>query len=171
MDAMKAILTRRSVRQYADGKIPEATVKSLLEAAMSAPSAGNQQPWQFIVIDDRDILNGIMRVHPYSSMLKSAPLAVVVCGDLGREKHKGYWVQDCSAATQNLLVAARGLELGAVWLGVYPLEDRVTGLRALLDLPESIVPLAVISIGLPAVEQGPVDRYDEQRIHRNKWQL
>ena len=169
MDAMEAILTRRSVRQYADGTIPEHTIKSMLEAAMSAPSAGNQQPWQFVVIDDPEMLSAITNVHPYSSMLKQAPLAVVVCGDLAREKFKGYWVQDCSAATQNLLIAARALGLGAVWLGVYPLEDRMKGLGNLLNLPDSIIPLAVISIGYPAIEQGSVDRFDAHRIHRNRW--
>jgi nitroreductase len=169
MDAMEAILTRRSVRQYTDGKIPEDSIKSMLEAAMSAPSAGNQQPWQFVVIDDRDVLNSITNVHPYASMLREAPLAVVVCGDLARERFKGYWVQDCSAATQNLLIAARALGLGAVWLGVYPLEDRVKGLGNLLSLPDTVTPLAVVSIGCPAIEQGAVDRFDANRIHRNRW--
>ena len=170
MDAMEAILTRRSVRQYSEGSISEGTVQNLLQAAMSAPSAGNQQPWQYVVIDDRSILNDIPKVHPYSGMLKQAPLAIVVCGDMDREKHKGYWVQDCSAATQNLLVAARALGLGAVWLGVYPLEDRIKGISKLLNLPESIIPLAVISIGQPAADQGEAERYDAKRIHRNKWQ-
>jgi nitroreductase len=171
MDAMEAILTRRSVRQYTEGSIPADTVQSLLEAAMSAPSAGNQQPWQYVVIDDRNILDSIPKVHPYSGMLKQAPLAIVVCGDMEREKYKGdYWVQDCSAATQNLLIAARALGLGAVWLGVYPLEDRIRGLTKLLNLPEHIIPLAVISIGHPASEQGRVNRYDMKRIHKNKWE-
>ena len=140
MDAMEAILTRRSVRQYTDGSIPEDTINKLLEAAMSAPSAGNQQPWQYIVIDDRSVLDDIPKVHPYSGMLKQAPLAIVVCGDMDRERHKGYWVQDCSAATQNLLIAARALGLGAVWLGVYPLEDRIKGISQLLNLPQSVIP-------------------------------
>ena len=170
MDAMEAVLTRRSVRTYTDAPVPEDITKSLLEAAMSAPSAGNQQPWQFVVIDDREMLHAITGVHPYANMLKLAPLAIVVCGDLAREKHKGFWVQDCSAATQNLLVAARARGLGAVWLGVYPLEDRVTGIRDLIGLPESIIPLAVVSIGYPAMAQGPVDRYEEERIHRNRWE-
>ena len=169
MDAMEAILTRRSVRQYTDGTIPEDTIKSMLEAAMSAPSAGNQQPWQFVVIDDREVLNAITNVHPHASMLKQAPLAVVVCGDLTREKFKGYWVQDCSAATQNLLIAARALGLGAVWPGVYPLEDRIKGIANLLNLPDTTIPLAVVSIGYPAMEQAPVDRFDAHRIHRNRW--
>ena len=169
MDAMEAILTRRSVRSYKADQIPEALIKSLLDAAMSAPSAGNQQPWQFVLIDDRKMLLEITKVHPYASMLSHAPLAIVVCGDLSRERFKGYWVQDCSAATQNLLIAARAQGLGAVWLGVYPLSDRVGGIRRILGLPEDIVPLAVVSMGYPVVAQSPADRYEESRIHRNGW--
>ncbi len=169
MDTMEAILTRRSVRSYTDKPVSDTVVKALLEAAMSAPSAGNQQSWQFICVTDRDILNSITRIHPYSGMLKQAPLAIVVCGDLDRERYPGYWVQDCSAATQNLLIAARAQGLGAVWLGVYPLEDRVEGLRKLFAMPGSIIPLAVVSIGYPTIAQGPADRYDGRRIHYNKW--
>jgi len=169
MDALEAILTRRSVRNYTDQPIPEETIQLLLEAAVSAPSAGNQQPWQFIIIEEREILQRIPSVHPYSNMLNHAPLAILVCGDLSRERFKGYWVQDCSAATQNILLAARALGLGAVWLGVYPLEDRVIGLQKLLSIPESVIPLSLISIGYPAAEQNRVDRYDAGRIHRNQW--
>ncbi len=169
MDTMKAILTRRSVRKYAEQPVSEKTIKTLLEAAMSAPSAGNQQPWCFVVIDDRQVLDSVPEVHPYSKMILQAPLAILVCGDLEREKNEGYWIQDCSAATQNLLLAVRAQGLGAVWLGVYPRPNRVDGLRQLLGLPKHIIPLALISIGYPATEQGPVERYDEGRIHRNHW--
>jgi len=169
MDAMDAILTRRSVRSYTDQPVPEHVLTGLLEAAMSAPSAGNQQPWQFVIIDDRDKLRAIQQVHPYSGMLGHAPVAILICGDLSRERFKGFWVQDCSAAVQNLLIAARAQGVGAVWLGVYPLEDRVNGLRDIFGLPETIVPLAVVSVGYPAVEQYPEDRYDQRRIHRNRW--
>ena len=169
MDAIEAILTRRSVRRYTDQPVSKETVKSLLEAAMNAPSAGNQQPWQYIVVEDRGVLDGIQQVHPYSSMLQQAPMAIVVCGDIDREIYKGYWVQDCSAATQNLLIAARALGLGAVWLGVYPLEDRIDGISRLLSLPRNIIPLAIISIGHSTIEQGRADRYDDSRVHRNRW--
>ena len=170
MDAMKAILTRRSVRKYTGEPVSEDSVKKLLEAAMSAPSASNQQPWRFVVIDERQVLDAVPSVHPYARMLLQAPLAILVCGDLKIARRGGYWVQDCSAATQNLLLAARALGLGAVWLGVHPREERVEGLRGLLSLPEHIIPLALISIGHPAVEQGPVDRYDERRVCRNRWE-
>jgi nitroreductase len=169
MDAIEAILTRRSVRKYTDEPVSEADIKMMLEAAMSAPSANNRQPWAFVVIDERSILDQIPDVHPYSRMLKQAPLAILVCGVPGREKHPGFWVQDCSAATQNLLLAARALGLGAVWLGVHPREERVQGIRGLLSIPDEIVPLALLSIGHPAVEQKRADRYDQARVHRNGW--
>jgi nitroreductase len=169
MEAIEAILTRRSMRSYTDQPVSEDTIQLLLKAAVSAPSAGNQQPWQFIVITDREILSSIPAVHPYSAMLNHAPLAIVVCGDLARERFSGYWVQDCSAATQNILLAARASGLGAVWLGVYPLDDRVKGLQKLLDMPESVIPLSLISIGFPTGEQYRVDRMESERIHRDRW--
>lgn len=169
MEAMEAILTRRSVRRYTAEPVSEADLRRLLEAAMSAPSANNQQPWQFVVIDERQVLDAIPGFHPYSNMLKTAPAAVLVCGDRSRAPHSDYWVQDCSAATQNLLIAARASGLGAVWLGIYPLEARVDGMRSLLGLPAHVVPLALVSLGHPDVAQEPVDRFDAGRIHRNRW--
>ncbi len=136
---------------------------------MAAPSAGNQQPWEFVVVRDRQILNGITGVHPYSQMLKEAQLAIVVCADLDREKHVGYWPQDCAAATENILLEAQHLGIGSVWLGVYPREDRVNGIKELLGLPERVIPMAVISLGYPAETKGPSERFDKSRIHTDKW--
>ena len=136
---------------------------------MAAPSAGNQQPWHFIVLDDRELLDAIPEYHPYASALKRAPVAVVVCGDTRAEKHAGYWVQDCCAAIQNLLLATHAKGLGAVWLGVHPREDRERATRKLLDIPEEVVPLAVIAMGHPAEDKGREDRYDASRVHRNGW--
>ena len=169
MDALEAILTRRSIRQFTDQSVSEAVVEDLLRAAMSAPSAGNQQPWQFVVITDRELLDTIPSIHPYSAMLRQAPLAILVCGDEQLETHKGYWVQDCSAATQNLLLAAHARGLGAVWLGIYPRMDRVAGLRKLLGLPEHVVPMALVAIGHPAEHLPPAERYNAARVHRNRW--
>ena len=169
MEALEAILSRRSIRKYTGKTVPENVVRELLEAAMSAPSAGNQQPWQFIVINDRRTLDEIPKFHPFSQPLKEAPLAIVICGDLQRENFKGFWVQDCSAATENLLVAARARGLGTVWLGVYPMEDRIKGMRKLLGLPETLVPLAVIPVGYPAEEKPRASRYDAARVHYNRW--
>ena len=169
MDVFAAIHGRRSIRRYTDQPIPEDVIEELLRAAMAAPSAGNQQPWQFVVIDDRETLNAIPRFHPYSAMLKEAPLAIAICGDLREERYEGYWVQDCSAATQNLLLAAHGKGLGAVWLGIHPIEERVTGTRELLGLPAETIPLAVVAIGYPAEQKGAEDRYSPSRVHRNRY--
>ena len=169
MEAYEAILTRRSIRQYTDQLVPAEAIRRLLTAAMHAPSAGNQQPWQFVVLTDRSMLNALAEALPYGTMLRQAPLAIVVCGDLRMETSKGYWVQDCSAATQNLLLAAHAMGLGAVWLGVYPDEGRVGALSTLLSLPRGLVPLSAISIGHPAEQPLQVDRYQEERVHHSRW--
>lgn len=169
MDAMEAILTRRSIRKYTKQEVPDSIIREVLEAAMCAPSAGNQQPWHFVVIRDRRILDEIPKVHPHSQMVKEAPVAILVCGDLSLEKRKGFWVQDCSAATENLLLAAHAKGLGAVWLGVYPREDRVDGIRKLLDIPEHVIPFSLVPIGYPAEKSFKVNRYDASRVHYDRW--
>ena len=167
---MEAILSRRSIRKYKmEEPVPDEIVKELLKAAMAAPSALNEQPWHFIVIRDRQILDEIPKIQPYSRMLKDAPVAVVVCGDLKLEKAKGFWVLDCSAATQNILIAAQAKGLGTVWLGFYPREDRVKALQKLLNIPEHVIPFSVIPIGYPAEQKAPSNRYDESRIHYDRW--
>ena len=166
---MKEIFERRSIRKYLELPIPEEDIEKLLRAAMAAPSAGNQQPWEFILIKDKSIMADIMSVHPHAQMLKEAQLAIAVCGDLSKEKHVGYWVQDCSAATENILLEARHLGLGSVWLGIYPKEDRVKGLIKILSLPENIIPLSIVSLGYPAEKKEPSGRFDKSRIHTNKW--
>jgi len=170
MEAMDALCSRRSIRKYREETVSEESLRELLEAAMSAPSAGNQQPWHFIVINDRKLLDRIPEFHPHSLMCREAPLAILVCGDPSLEKHVGYWVQDCAAATENLLLAVHAAGLGGVWVGVYPREERVNEFRKLLNMPEHVVPFALIPIGHPA-EQKPsrADRYNQARIHTNTW--
>jgi nitroreductase len=169
MEAMEAILSRRSIRSYTRQLVPEELIQELLEAGMSAPSSGNQQPWQFILINDRKILDEIPEHHPYARMLTEAPLAIAVCGDMHLEKNKGMWVQDCSAATENILIAAQAKGLGAVWLGVFPREERVLAMRKLLNIPEHVIPLSVIAIGYPGEQKPPAKRFNEARIHYNQW--
>ncbi len=169
MDAMEAILTRRSIRKYKAAPIPESLIHALLDAAMNGPSSGNAQPWHFVVVTDRKILDGIPKFHPYSDPVKEAPLAIVVCADLHLEKNKGAWVQDCSAAIENLLIAANAQGLGAVWLGVYPYEERVNGVRKLLGLPEHVITLGIILVGYPAEKKPPANRFKQERVHQNKW--
>jgi nitroreductase len=166
---MKSILGRRSIRKYTSQPVTDSQIQQMLKAAMAAPSAGNEQPWEFVVIRDRTTLNAIPKFHPYSLMLYEASVAILVCGDLSREKYSGYWVQDCAAATENMLLAAVELGLGAVWLGVYPTEERVTALRKLLNIPETVVPFSLVSMGYPAEQQKPSDRFDASRIHYNRW--
>jgi nitroreductase len=169
MDALQAILTRRSIRLYTPEAVKPESVAELLHAAMSAPSAGNQQPWQFVIINNRQKLDAIPVFHPYAEMVKLASVAVLVCGDTRLENSKGYWVQDCSAATQNLLLAAHALGLGAVWVGVYPREERVIEFRKLLGIPEEVIPFALIPLGYPAEDKPPSNRYDPSRVHTDAY--
>jgi len=170
MDAMHALFSRRSIRKYTAEPVSDQTIKEVLEAAMSAPSAGNQQPWHVVVINNREVLDRIPEFHPHSLMCREAQIAILVCGDPSLEKHVGYWVQDCSAATENLLVAVHALGLGGVWVGVYPREERVAGFRKLLKIPDHVIPFALIPIGHPAEQKPPrPDRYNDGRIHKNSW--
>lgn len=166
---MEAILTRRSIRKYTDEEIPDSVLKKLITAGCSAPSAGNQQPWQFIIIDQQEIMNKIPSFHPNAKMITKADKALLVCGDLKLEKMKGYWTLDCSAATQNILMAARAEKLGACWLGIYPREERISKMRELLDIPSHVVPFSLISLGYPDEESHEIDRYQESRVHYNQW--
>jgi nitroreductase len=169
MDAIEAILSRRSIRKYTKKSVSKELIKNLLEAAMSAPSAGNQQPWHFVVIIDTKILIEIPTFHNHADMLKEAALGILVCFDKDLEKHKGMGIQDCSAATENILIAVQAKGLGAVWLGVYPRKERIDGLRKLLNIPEHIIPFSLISIGYPAEQKPKANRYNESRVHYNKW--
>jgi len=169
MDAMEAIFTRRSIRHYTQEQVPDNLLESILRAGMAAPSAKNEQPWQFIVIRERSILDAIPQFHPYAEMLREAGLAVVVCGDLHLETSKGRWSQDCSAAIQNMLLAAHALGLGAVWVALYPDKDREEKIHALLRLPDHVIPLAIIPLGYPAEKKSRSDRFERSRIHENRW--
>lgn len=169
MDAIEAILSRRSIRKYNKQPISNELIKQLLEVAMSAPSAGNEQPWHFIIINDPQILSKIPTFHNHAQMLKDASLAILVCSDKNLDKHNGMWIQDCSAATENMLIAIQAEGLGAVWLGIYPREERIDGLRKLLEIPEHVIPFSLISIGYPAEKLPKANRYNESRIHYNRW--
>jgi len=169
MDALECIHTRRSIRKYLDKDVPDDLIKQILEAAMTAPSAGNQQPWQFVVITDRILLDKIPEFHEYAQMCKEAHLAILVCADISSLRHEGMWEQDCSAATQNILLAAHALGLGAVWCGVYPRELKMKGFTQLLKIPEKIIPFSLIPIGYTTQKSGRVERYNKEKIHNNNW--
>jgi nitroreductase len=164
---VQTIFARRSIRKYTDEPVSEADIQTLLEAAMAAPSASNRKPWRFVVVTERQTLDALAEAHPHGKMLFDAPLCIAVCGDLTEMER--YWVQDCSAATENLLLAVTALGLGAVWLGVYPKEDRVAFVRPILGLPETITPLNLIPIGHPAEEKASRTQYDESRVHYERW--
>lgn len=167
---MNAITSRRSIRKYTDQLVSDEQVKTLLEAAMCAPSAGNEQPWHFVVIRDRQLLDKVPQYHPYSGMIKQASVAILVCADIRLSKYDvDYWVQDCAAATENLLVTVQDLGLGAVWLGVYPRQERVAGLRRLFNIPEQVIPFALVPVGYPAEHKSAENRYRADRIHQDCW--
>lgn len=164
---MDAILGRRSIRKYTKDAVTDAQVKRLLEAGMAAPSAGNQRPWHFVVIDDRAILDSVPEIHPYAQMMTEAPVAILVCGVSGNLKYENHWPHDCSAATENILLAAHALGLGSVWLGVYPDKDRVGAVARLLNLPKKITPFSLLPVGVPDESKLPAGRYDEEMVSRN----
>ena len=170
---MKEIFERRSIRKYTDSPVTDNDIEDLLRAAMSAPSGYNQQLWEFIVIKDNKIKEAITEFHPYSYMLRQAPLAIVVCGNLEKENHAddwgSFWEQDCAAATENILIEAQHLGLGAVWISAYPRKDIIVGLKKLLKLPMKVIPLSIIAVGHPAEGKEAYDRYDIEKVHFNSW--
>lgn len=169
MDVMEALLTRRSVRRFESRPVPADIVQSLLHAAMQAPSAANAQPWHFVVITDRQMLEKVTEFHPAAESLHQAQVAILVCGDDRLEKRPDRWMQDCSAATQNILLAAHGQGLGAVWVGIHPEPIRIDSIRRMVNLPGEVHPLSLVAIGYPARVPQPVNRFNPDRIHYNTW--
>ena len=165
------LLTRRSVRKFVKGrKIPKDDIKDLLKIAMYAPSGYNRQPWHFIVVEDEETKNKITQIHSHASFLNDASAAIIVCGDTDKQLDKNFWVVDTSAATENLLLAIHGKGLGGCWCAIYPYEDRMKEFQKLLGLSENIKPNALIVVGYPEnIPPQPQDRYDENKIHFEKW--
>ena len=169
MDCVEAILTRTSVRKYKNETVSEKTIFDIIKCGMQAPSAGNEKPWQFIVIDDKQILSEIPKFHNHAQMITDAACGILICIDSTLVKYDEMAIQDCSAATQNILLSIHANGLGGVWLGVYPRENRMKSLRKLLNIPEKITPFSLISVGVPAEKRSPEDRFDKARIHLNQW--
>jgi nitroreductase len=161
------ILARRSIRSYTDEPVSESDLKAVLEAAMAAPSGMNRKPWHFVAVTKRETLDRMGSVSNSWAMLKTAPLAIVACGDT--EISEKYFDQDTIAAVENLLIAVSMLGLGAVWLGCYPNLERVDPIREILGIPETVAPMAVLSIGHPAETKEPRTQYDATRVHRDRW--
>lgn len=166
------ILKRTSVRSYLDKSIEEDKIEKLLRAGMAAPTAVNKQPWHFVVVTDKSLLQKLAKANPYAEMVARAPLAIVVCGDMTKAldgNAREFWVQDCSAASENILLAATGLGLGAVWTGTYPSEERCAAVSEVLGLPETLIPLNTIVIGYPDGEVTPKDKWQESNISYNMY--
>lgn len=170
MELYEGLISRRSIRKYTGEKISEEQIEALIKAGMYAPSARNRRPWHFIIIDDRELLKKIMKIHPYSSMLSEASHAIVVCGDEKLENGPGYYKLDCSAATQNILLAAHSMNLGAVWLGIEPRKERINAVNSILGLPEYVHPLSIVSVGVPVKIPSEIpERFEPEKIRWNRW--
>lgn len=169
MQTIDAIISRRSIRKYKNEKIDKSDIEKLLKSAMQAPSAFNRQPWKFIVIEDRKKLDGITSFSCHAQMIKTAPLAILICADKQIEPSIEHCFETCSAATQNILLAAHALKLGAVWTGVYPDKGRIDGFKKHFNIPQNIEPMALIVVGHP--DEVPLfkDNYDEKKIFINSF--
>jgi nitroreductase len=169
---LEIIHERKSVRNYTDQKVDREQLETLVRAGMAAPTAVNKQPWAFVTVDDRATLDSLGAHLPYAKMLKKASAAIIVCGDMTKALEgweQEFWIQDCSAATQNILLAAEASGLSAVWTAAYPAEDRMQTVTSILGLPEHIIPLNVIPIGYPTGNEAPKDKWKPENLHWNKW--
>ncbi|MCR5077084.1 MAG: nitroreductase family protein [Prevotella sp.] len=169
---MNTILTRTSVRTYQDKPVGKALTEKLLRAGMAAPTAVNRQPWHFVVVDDKAVLAELAHISPNGSYAEGAPLAIIVCGDLGKSlpgTGADFWVQDCSAATENILLVAHALGLGAVWTAAYPTKERHEGISRVLRLPPTLMPLNMIIIGYPRLQETPKDKWNPANITYNRY--
>lgn len=164
------IATRTSVRDYEARPVEKEKIEKMLRAAMAAPTAMNKQPWHFVVVDQRNVLDALAGANPYAKMLKKAPLAIVVCGNTDKMIEGGgrdFWIQDASAATENLLLAAHAMGLGAVWTGAYPSEERCISISKVLSLSDNLIPLNMIVVGYPAEHPQPKQKFKEENVSYN----
>jgi nitroreductase len=171
-ETLKTIFSRKSVRAYAEGTIPREKLEMLARAGMAAPSAVDQRPWEFIIVTEPSTLKALAARLPYAKMTAHAGAAIVVCGDLRRQwggPVSTMWVIDCAAATENILLAAESMGLGAVWTALYPYAERIQPVKELLGLPEYIQPLALVPVGIPRGGEKPKDKWNAQRIHWEQW--
>lgn len=169
MEIQEALLNRRSIRRYTDQKISKEDISKILKAAMYAPSAMNLQAWQFIVIDEKEILIETIKSIPYAEMLKQSSAAIIVCGDNAVEKNESWLLQNCSASIQNILLSAHGLGIGSCWVAIHGMDDVYKNVRVQFKLPENIVPVALIALGYPDEKVEAEERFKQDKIHFNKW--
>lgn len=172
MDIVEGLMTRTSIRRYGEAPISKEDEVAILKAAMQAPSAHNFQPWEFVVIRDMDLINEITSFHKYAKMFPKAGFGIVVCGNTEKQNKRGFLVSDCSAAIQNMLLAAHGMDLGAVWCGIYGKDENdeyVVNIKKLLNLPDHIIPIGLVVVGTKGQEREAQGRFDEAKIHYDKW--
>ena len=169
MDILEAIMTRRSIRKFTDEQVSDADLTTILKAGFQAPSAHNLQPWDFVIVKDRKMFSKIAQFHPYAQMLPQADICIVVCGDKSKQGMTGFMIEDCSAAIENMLLAAHGIGLGAVWCGLYPVSQLTKKMCELINLPHSIVPVGMIVLGHKGEEKNSADRFDAAKLHYEKW--
>lgn len=169
MDVLEAIFTRRSIRKYTGEPISDQDMETVLRAGFHAPSAHNYQPWEFIILRDKSNMERIAKVHPYAKMLPHAEACIIVCGDNKKQTTTGFLIEDCSAAIQNILIAAHGIGLGAVWCGLYPVTHLTQEVNKVCSLPDHIVPVGMVVLGHKGEEKKTVDKYDSTKVHHEVW--
>ena len=166
---LDTIYDRRSIRKYQEKPVEEKLLNEILKAGMYAPSAVNKQPWHFVVITDKGVMRDVKNLHPYASSLQTAPVAIMVCGDTNLEFAQNFYLTDCAAVTENILLAAKWLGLDTCWMGIYPWEKTMKDFSDYFKLPENIKPYSLIAVGYGAETKSRPDRFDESKIHINKW--
>lgn len=169
MEVMSAILTRRSIRKFTGVPVTKEELETVLRAGFQGPSAHNLRPMYFVVVNEKEQLEALAAAHRYAKMLPQAGCGVIVCGDINRQSMEGFLVEDCSAAIENMLLAAHSINLGAVWCGLYPVEELTTEFTRLLKLPENMIPVGMVVLGNKLEDAAPFNRYDEAKIHYNVW--
>lgn len=169
MDVLKAIMTRRSIRRFTGEVITDEQIDTLLRAGFQAPSAHNMQPWHFVVLKNKELLQEVSEFHKYAQMLPNAGCGIVVCGDEEKQPARGFLVEDCAAAIQNILLASHGIGLGAVWCGLYDSSDLVNSMKEVLGLPSNIIPIGMVVVGNKDEEKEPSNNYHDGKIHYDKW--
>ena len=168
-NTLDTIYNRRSVRKYTDKPVNPDLVEEILKAGLFAPSGYNRQPWDFVVFNKKELIEEIKSLHPYASSLASAPVCIMVCGNTEKELAKGFYQVDCSAAIENMLLAAKELGLDTCWMGIYPWEETMDAFAKRFELPQNIEPFALIALGYGAETHERPNRYDTTKIHYNKW--
>lgn len=169
---LETIFSRKSVRHFKPGTVSKGQMEMLVRAGMAAPTAVDQRPWDFIIITDKDVLKKLAEALPYAKMAVDAQAGIIVVGDTEKQfggKDSLFWIMDCSAAAENILLAAESMGLGAVWTALFPDQERVAVIRKMFNLPDNRIPLNFIPVGIPTGEDKPKDKYNKTQIHWNKW--